>query len=49
MSSHGSCVDLVVLAMSAYKADVCDLPVVVHCHHQPIVVSLDVKNDAITC
>ena len=47
MSSHSSCVDLVVLAMGTYESDVCDLAVVVHGYDQLVVVSFDIKNHLI--
>jgi hypothetical protein len=34
--------------MGAYKTDVSNLPVVMHCHHQSVVVSLDIENNAIS-
>ena len=41
-------VNLVVLPMCSNKANVGNLPVVVHGNYEPIVVTFDVENDAIS-
>ena len=42
------CVNLVVLPMCSNKADVGNLPVVVHGNYEPVVATFDVENDAIS-
>ena len=47
-ASHKSCFNLIVLAMRSDKPNIRNLPVVVHRHHQSVIIAFDVEDYPVT-